>query len=168
MDLSHLLTDSSTPTTFTQANKSPTWRLVMSQEFDALQRQGTWTLVPLPTNQTALGCRWTFKTKLHSNGTVARHKARLVAQGFNQEHGLNYNETFSPVAKMPTLWLLLIVVAHNQWKVLQLDVSNTFLHGTLQETVYMRQPQGFIDKDHPNHVCHLQKAIYGLKQAPRA
>ncbi|XP_020704869.2 uncharacterized protein LOC110115833 [Dendrobium catenatum] len=158
---------SSTPSCFTQASKLLEWRLAMSEEFDALQRQGTWSLVPIPQNHTILGCKWTYRTKLKPDGTIDRYKARLVAQGFKQQYGIDYKETFSPVAKMPTIRILLTVALTKQWPVLQLDVSNAFLHGTLDEDVYMKQPPGFVDTTHPDYVCKLHKTIYGLKQAPR-
>ncbi|PKU59400.1 Retrovirus-related Pol polyprotein from transposon TNT 1-94 [Dendrobium catenatum] len=165
-DLQHSLMDS-TPTSFTQAVQSSTWRKAMSLEFDALQKQGTWMLVPFSPTQNILGCKWIFKTKLNSDGSIARHKARLVAQGFNQEFGLDFHDTFSPVAKFPTIRIFLTIAVHYNWTVLQLDVSNAFLHGKLEETVYMKQPPGFIDPQRPTHVCLLKKALYGLKQAPR-
>ncbi|PKU69888.1 Retrovirus-related Pol polyprotein from transposon TNT 1-94 [Dendrobium catenatum] len=139
----------------------------MSDEFQALQSQGTWDLVPPSADQNVLGCKWTFRTKYLADGTISRYKARLVAKGFNQEHGLDYNETFSPVAKMPTVRILLVIALHHQWKIHQLDVSNAFLHGNLTHTVHMKQPPGFLDAQHPNHVCRLKKALYGLKQYPR-
>ncbi|KAI0530726.1 hypothetical protein KFK09_000274 [Dendrobium nobile] len=111
--------------------------------------------------------KWTFRTKLHPDGTLDRYKARLVAQGFKQQCGIDYKETNSPVAKMPTIRIMLAIALHRNWSVLQLDVANAFLHGILHEEVYMKQPQGFIDEAHPNYVCKLHKTIYGLKQAPR-
>ncbi|PKU60059.1 Retrovirus-related Pol polyprotein from transposon TNT 1-94 [Dendrobium catenatum] len=157
----------SAPSSYTEASKSSEWRRAMADEFYALQTQGTWSLVPLPPNASVLGSRWTYRLKHNSDGSIAKHKARLVAQGNHQEYGLDYTETFSPVAKLPTIRILLTVALHHDWSVHQLDVANAFLHGSLEETVYMRQPQGFVDVAHPNHVCLLQKAIYGLKQAPR-
>ncbi|KAI0523110.1 hypothetical protein KFK09_005500 [Dendrobium nobile] len=117
--------------------------------------------------QTHIGCKWTFKNKLHPNGQIARHKARLVAQGCSQEFGVNYTETFSPVAKMVTIRILLTIALHNQWPVIQLDVANAFLHGDLSDEIYMKQPAGFVDPQHPQHVCKLHKSIYELKQSPR-
>ncbi|PKU87548.1 Retrovirus-related Pol polyprotein from transposon TNT 1-94 [Dendrobium catenatum] len=155
------------PTTYSDASKQAEWRQAMAEEFAALQQQGTWTLVAPPQNASILGCKWTFRNKFNSDGSVARHKARLVAQGNRQEHGLDYEETFSPVAKLPTIRVLFTVALHHGWTVQQLDVNNAFLHGTLTETVFMRQPKGFEDSMNPDYVCHLKKAIYGLKQAPR-
>ncbi|PKU71327.1 Retrovirus-related Pol polyprotein from transposon TNT 1-94 [Dendrobium catenatum] len=157
----------SAPSTYTEASKLPEWHRAMADEFFALQTQGTWSLVPPPLNSSVLGCKWTYRLKLHSDGSIAKHKARLVALGNHQEFGMDYTETFSPVAKLPTIRILLIVALHNDWQIQQLDVANAFLHGSLSETVYMRQPRGFEDTTNPTHVCQLHKAIYGLKQAPR-
>ncbi|PKU66380.1 Retrovirus-related Pol polyprotein from transposon TNT 1-94 [Dendrobium catenatum] len=154
------------PTSYSEAVKHAHWRQAMSDEFLALQRQGTWTLVS-PPKSSVLGCKWTYRTKHLADGSIAKYKARLVALGNHQEFGLDYNETFSPVAKLPTIRILLTIALHYDWQVHQLDVDNAFLHGTLTETVYMNQPKGFIDPTYPNHVCRLNKALYGLKQAPR-
>ncbi|PKU68311.1 Retrovirus-related Pol polyprotein from transposon TNT 1-94 [Dendrobium catenatum] len=155
------------PTTYKEAYKSAHWREAMAHEFFALQKQGTWQLVPPPQNEPILGSKWTYRTKLNSDGSIARYKARLVAQGNRQEHGLDYNDTFSPVAKLPTIRILFTLALFHHWPVQQLDVTNAFLHGELSETVYMRQPKGFEDASQPEHVCLLRKAIYGLKQASR-
>ncbi|PKU83192.1 Retrovirus-related Pol polyprotein from transposon TNT 1-94 [Dendrobium catenatum] len=158
---------SSDPTYYTTAMKSYHWHRAMSEEFQALQMQGTWTLVPSDPTQNVLGSKWLFRTKLHSDGTVARYKARLVAKGFHQELGVDFHETFSPVAKIQTIRIFIILALTNRWQIRQLDVSNAFLHGKLTETVFMAQPPGFTDPNYPTHVCRLNKAIYGLKQAPR-
>ncbi|XP_020685066.1 uncharacterized protein LOC110101490 [Dendrobium catenatum] len=150
LDLNHELVPAA-PTSFTQDIQYPAWRDAMSKEFQALQTQGTWILVPSTSATNVLGCKWLFKTKYHSNGTIARYKARLVAQGFKQEYGLDYIETFSPVAKFPTIRIFLTVAVTNHWPLYQLDVSNAFLHGPLLETVYMKQPPGFVDKQFPTH-----------------
>ncbi|PKU74822.1 Retrovirus-related Pol polyprotein from transposon TNT 1-94 [Dendrobium catenatum] len=155
------------PTSYSEAARSEHWRRAMSAEFQALQSQGTWDLVPPSPDQNVLGCKWTFRTKYLSDGTIARHKTCLVAKGFDQEHGLDYNETFSPVAKMPTIRILLVLALHQGWKIHQLDVSNAFLHGNLHHTIHMKQPHGFTDAIHPTYVCRLNKALYGLKQLPR-
>ncbi|PKU60934.1 Retrovirus-related Pol polyprotein from transposon TNT 1-94 [Dendrobium catenatum] len=156
-----------TPTSYNTASKHLEWRNAMASEFLALQQQGTWCLVPPPSNASILGSRWTFRKKFNEDGSIARFKARLVAQGNHQEFGLHYGETFSPVAKFPTIRILFTVALYHGWQVQQLDVSNAFLHGNLEETIFMKQPKGFEDTTYPNHVCHLQKALYGLKQAPR-
>lgn len=108
-----------------------------------------------------------FSLKYLPNGLLDRYKARLVARGFNQQYGLDYSETFSPVIKSTTVRLVLeLAVKH--WSIRQLDVNNAFLQGTLIDEIYVFQPPGFVDQDHPHHVCRFKKSLYGLKQAPRA
>lgn len=158
----------SEPSCFTKALKHEQWRLAMSQEFQALQNQGTWILVPpTPTHQ-IIGCKWIFKIKKDVSGNVSRYKARLVAKGYLQQPGVDFQDTFSPVVKLPTVRLVISLALHFNWPIHQLDVCNAFLHGHINEEIYMRQPPGFVDPAHPGYVCRLQKAIYGLRQAPRA
>ncbi|KAI5315074.1 hypothetical protein L3X38_044250 [Prunus dulcis] len=156
------------PVSYKSAIKVPVWLQAMQEEVNALHTQGTWRLVQLPANKNLVGCKWIFKIKRHSDGSIARHKARLVAKGFSQEPGLDYGETFSPVVKPTTVRLVLALAAHFNWPLRQLDVKNAFLHGILQEEVYMSQPPSFEDPSHPYLVCKLLKSLYGLKQAPRA
>lgn len=137
------------PNSFKEAMQYPEWQTAMSEEYSALVQQGTWSLVPLPENASPIGCKWIYRIKRHSDGSIARYKARLVAQGFQQTEGLDYTETFSPVVKQQTIRLVLTIAVHFGWSVRQLDVSNAFLYG-------------------PCHLCKLHKALYGLKQAPRA
>uniref|UniRef100_A0A2N9EHZ0 Reverse transcriptase Ty1/copia-type domain-containing protein n=1 Tax=Fagus sylvatica TaxID=28930 RepID=A0A2N9EHZ0_FAGSY len=156
------------PPTYTIASKFPQWREAMASEFAALQRQHTWQLVPHSSDQNVVGCRWVYKIKRNSDGSVSRYKACLVAKGFHQQAGVDFAETFSPVVKPPTVRIILSLAAQNRWSLRQLDVSNAFLHGLLKETVFMAQPLGFVNSTLPSHVCHLHKSLYGLKQAPRA
>jgi histone deacetylase 1/2 len=128
----------------------------------------TWHLVPPSSNKNLIDCKWVYRIKRRSDGTIDRYKARLVAKGFKQRYGLDYEDTFSPVVKPTTIRLLLSLVVTRGWSLRQLDVQNAFLHGLLEEEVYMRQPPGFVDPDRPSHICRLTKALYGLKQAPRA
>uniref|UniRef100_A0A2N9FVX7 Reverse transcriptase Ty1/copia-type domain-containing protein n=1 Tax=Fagus sylvatica TaxID=28930 RepID=A0A2N9FVX7_FAGSY len=167
--LSHpMQTRSKKPPSYTMASKHSKWCIAMDEEFQALQQQATWSLVPLPASKNVVGCKWVYKLKHHSDGSIARYKARLVAKGFHQQYGVDFYETFSPVIKPPTVRLILSLAVSLHWPLRQLDVKNAFLHGTLKEEVYMTQPQGYIDSTHPSYVCKLQKSIYGLKQAPRA
>ncbi|CAL2254021.1 unnamed protein product [Prunus armeniaca] len=113
--------------------------------------QGTWVLVPPPTNTNIVGSKWIYKLKRHSDGSISRYKARLVAQGFSQEAGFDYEETFSPVVRHATICIILSLAAYNHWSLCQLDVKNTFLHGELEEEIYMKQPQWFEDPHHPDY-----------------
>lgn len=156
------------PTSFTVANKSPEWRVAMAHELNALAQNNTWILVPPPPNQHVVGCKWIYKVKRKADGSIERHKARIVAKGFTQEVGIDYHETFSPVVKPTTIRVVLSLATSHQWSIRQLDVNNAFLHGDLQEQVYMAQPPGFVNSSFPSHVCLLKKELYGLKQGPRA
>jgi Reverse transcriptase (RNA-dependent DNA polymerase) len=166
--VAHQINLESEPSSFKQAMSSPNWRQAMTDELNALASNGTWILVPPPTNQRIIGCKWVYKIKRRPDGSLERYKARLVAKGYSQEPGINYVETYSPVVRATTIRLILSMAVTSNWSIKQLDVSNAFLNGDLKETVYMHQPQGFGDPHHPDHVCLLKKSLYGLKQAPRA
>ncbi|CAN0840831.1 Retrovirus-related Pol polyprotein from transposon TNT 1-94 [Linum grandiflorum] len=155
------------PTSYKQACGHPHWDTAMKEELSALEAQNTWTLVPHPTNQSVVRSRWVFTVKLKSDGSLDRYKARVVAQGFRQKFGIDYDETFAPVAKMQTVRTLLAVAASQKWPLTQLDVKNAFLHGDLKETIYMECPPGYTLGD-SSTVCLLNRSLYGLKQAPRA
>ncbi|PKI44367.1 hypothetical protein CRG98_035241, partial [Punica granatum] len=164
----HPLPESLEPTCVSQALRDSKWRLAMSEEFNALVKNHTWDLVPASKRQNIIGCKWVFRIKRNADGSINRYKARLVAKGFHQRPGLDYTETFSPVIKPTTIRVVLSLAVSSGWPIRQLDVSNAFLHGSIDEEVYMVQPPGFVDSNHPTHVCRLRKALYGLKQAPRA
>nr|KYP64927.1 Retrovirus-related Pol polyprotein from transposon TNT 1-94 [Cajanus cajan] len=156
----------SEPKNVKQALKDPKWLEAMKKEYSALLKNNTWTLVQLPPDRNAIGCKWVFRIKENSDGSVNRYKARLVAKGFLQQPGFDFNETFSPVIKPVTIRLILTLAISNHWDIHQLDVNNAFLNGSLNETVYMQQPPGFEVPD-STLVCKSNKALYGLKQAPR-
>ena len=156
------------PTSFTFANKSPEWRQAMKEEYDALVKNETFSLVPCASNTNVVDGKWVYRLKRDKNGAITRYKARFVAKGFRQQPGIDFHETFSPVVKSTTIRAVLSLAVTNNWPLRQLDVQNAFLHGNLKEKVYMKQPPGFIDPQRPNHVCLLHKSLYGLKQAPRA
>jgi hypothetical protein len=146
----------------------PSWRQAMVDEFQALIRNKTWHLIPPREDLNVIDCKWVFKLKRKADGTIDCHKARLVAKGFNQQYGIDYDETFSPVVKPATIRLLLSLAVTRGWVIRQIDIQNAFLHGYLHEDVYMHQPPGFVDSKYPNYLCKLDKSLYGLKQAPRA
>jgi histone deacetylase 1/2 len=156
------------PRTVEEALGSKHWKEAMDIEYNALLKNNTWHLVPPKKGSNIIDCKWVFKVKLKADGTLDKYKARLVAKGFKQRFGIDYEDTFSPVVKMSTIRVILSIAVSRGWSLRQLDVQNAFLHGILEEEVYMRQPPGYTDKSHPNFVCKLDKAIYGLKQAPRA
>ena len=161
----HDVTEIKEPETYEQAILDSKWITAMNTEIQALKDNQTWEEVPLPTGKKAIRCKWVYKIKLRSNGEIERYKARLVAKGYTQKPGIDYDETFSPVIKMPTLRCILALATHNNWIVSQLDINNAFLHGDLIEEVYMHMPKGIANTD--NKVCKLKKSLYGLKQASR-
>ena len=156
------------PPSFTIAKALPPWIDAMKEEFSALHRQNTWSLVPATPSMNLVGCKWVYKIKRNADGLVTQYKARLVAKGFHQQARIDYDETFSPVVKPTTVRIILTLVAQFNWPLRQLDISNAFLHGFLKEDVHMVQLPSFVDASKPAHVCKLHKSLYGLKQAPRA
>lgn len=146
----------------------PHWKAAMDDEIRALYTNDTWELTERPSNTNVIRSKWIYKTKLKEDGTIERFKARLVAQGYTQVEGIDFNETFSPVIKHTTIRLILALAVSKNWTLRQLDVQNALLHGDLKEEVYMSQPPGYIDRNFHNHVCKLKKSIYRLKQAPQA
>ncbi|PRQ17544.1 putative RNA-directed DNA polymerase [Rosa chinensis] len=158
----------SVPNKVQDALGDPKWRKAMEEEMEALQKNDTWQLVPPPQDKKAVGCRWVFTVKHNADGSVNRYKARLVAKGFTQTYGIDYDETFAPVAKMNTIRVLLSCAANLNWPLRQFDVKNAFLYGELAEEVYMSLPPGYVTASPGDFVCKLRKSLYGLKQSPRA
>ena len=143
------------------------WKEAMESEYLSLMQNDTWELVPLPEGQNIVGSKWVLKVKRNADGTVDRFKARLVAQGYTQTQGVDYNEVYAPVARYSAIRSLLALANAHNLEIHQVDVKTAFLNGNLDYDIYMSQPEGFIDKDRPNFVCKLKKSIYGLKQSAR-
>lgn len=156
------------PVNITEALKHTGWTKAVNEEILALEKNHTWRLTELPPEKKAVGCRWIFTVKHKADGSIERLKARLVAKGYTQSYGIDYQETFAPVAKLNTVRILLSLAVNCDWDLHQLDVKNAFLNGDLEEEVYMEIPPGFETTQNSNKVCRLQKALYGLKQSPRA
>ena len=132
----------------------------------AIEENETWELVDLPTGCHPISLKWVYKVKRHERGAIVKHKARLVARGFVQREGIDFEEVFAPVARMELVHLLLALAAAKDWCVHHLDVKSAFLNGELAETVFVRQPLGFVVKEEEHRVLRLCKALYGLRQAP--
>ena len=140
----------------------------MQEELNQFERNQVWELVPRPKDQTIIGTKWVFRNKVDDHGTIVRNKVRLVAKGYNQEEGIDYDETYAPVARLESIRMLLAFACYKNFMLYQMDVKSAFLNGFIMEEVYVEQPQGFLNKAYPNFVFKLKKVLYGLKQAPRA
>ena len=159
----------SIPSNVQDALADPKWKQAMNEELEALQKNETWDVVPMPPGKKTVGCRWVFAVKLKADGSIDRYKARLVAKGYTQRYGIDYRETFAPVAKINTVRILIALAARHDWPLHQFDVKNAFLNGTLEEEVYMDTPPGINCRPcDVGKVCRLKKSLYGLKQSPRA
>ena len=156
------------PTIFEEASNDKFWVKAMEEELDQIQKNETWELVPRPKNKNVIGTKWVFRNKLNEEGHVTRNKARLVCKGYAQVEGIDFEDNFSPVARMEAIRMILAYACSKEIKVYQMDVKSAFLNGELEEEVYIEQPEGFQMLDKKGYVCRLKKALYGLKQAHRA
>ncbi|CAL8152291.1 unnamed protein product [Prunus armeniaca] len=154
--------------TFEEAIKDASWQKTMETELEMIEKNDTWELVKRPSDKPIVGVKWIYKVKLNLDGSVQKNKARLVAKGYTQKPGIDFNETFAPVARLDTVRTLIALVAQKRWKLFQLDVKLAFLNGVLHEGVYVDQPPGFVIKNKDDRFYRLKKALYSLKQAPRA
>ncbi|KAL2237379.1 UNVERIFIED_CONTAM: Retrovirus-related Pol polyprotein from transposon RE1 [Sesamum indicum] len=153
------------PKNYAQAKDIPEWQRAMEVELAALEENDTWLVTDLPPNKKAIGCKWVYKVKLKQDGSVDRYKARLVAKGYNQIEGIDYFERFSPVAKAVTVRLFVALASAFGWTLHQIDINNAFLHGYLDEDIYMLPPDGYSVPT--GQVCKLKRSLYGLKQTSR-
>ncbi|KAK1558179.1 hypothetical protein QYE76_027154, partial [Lolium multiflorum] len=159
------------PATYEEAMMSPDsnkWQEAMKSEMGSMYDNKVWTLVELPDSRKAVENKWIFKRKTDADGNITVYKARLVAKGFRQIQGVDYDETFSPVAKLKSVRILLAIAAFFDYEIWQMDVKTAFLNGDIEEELYMVQPKGFVDPKNADKVCKLQRSIYGLKQASRS
>ena len=140
----------------------------MQEELNQFERNEVWELVPRPNDESVIGTKCVYMNKMDENGIIIRKKARLVAQGYNQQEGIDYEETFAPVARLEAIRMLLAFACHKNFILYQMDVKSVFSNGFINEEVYVEQPPGFGSFNFPNHVFKLKKELYGLKQAPRA
>jgi hypothetical protein len=134
-----------------EVSKNKEWRKTIEEEIQALKQNEIWDLVPRPKNVQPISCKWVYKLKIKPDGPIDSYKTRLVARGFSQNYGLDYDKMFSPVAKITTVRILFALAAIKSWKLLQMDVKNAFLYGELNRNIYMQQPQGFENKAHPKY-----------------
>jgi hypothetical protein len=148
------------------ALRDPDWVMSMQEELNNFTRNGVWYLVPRP-NQNVVGTKWVFRNKQDEHGVVTRNKARLVAKGYSQVEGLDFDETYAPIARLESIRILLAYATYHGFKLYQMDLKRAFLNRPIKEEVYVEQTPGFEDSEYRNHVYKLSKALYGLKQAPR-
>ncbi|GKA72179.1 retrovirus-related pol polyprotein from transposon TNT 1-94 [Tanacetum coccineum] len=156
------------PKNFKHAMTEPSWIDAMQEEIHEFRRLRVWELVSCPDKVMLIKLKWIHKVKTDEFGEVLKNKARLVAQGFRQEEGIDFEESFAPVARIEAIRIFIANEANKNMKIFQMDVKTTFLNGKLKEKVYISQLEGFVDQDNPSHVYKLKKALYGLKQAPHA
>lgn len=165
-----LVVTSQEPLSYKEAMRSDEaheWKLAMDRKIESLRALGVWELTVVPPDRKAVGCKWVYKRKFDAQGKLLKYKARLVDKGFTQQIGIDYNETYAPVMKLESLKVLLATVAQEDWELHQVDVKTAYLYGELEETIYMQQPEGYIQEGDEDKVCHLLKGLYGLKQSGR-
>ena len=162
-----IVNDPLTRTEALNSSTAPQWAAAMQSEYDSLINAKTYTLIPRPPHCRPIDCKWVLKTKRNAQGVLIKHKARLVARGYAQRYGVDYEETYAPVCRQGSIRMLCALAAQHDWEIHQMDVVSAFLNGVLEETVYMEQPEGFVIPGKEDWVCKLSKSLYGLKQAGR-
>lgn len=156
------------PSCYEDASTNEVWVQELQQEMNSIHGNGTWELTKLQHNRKNIGTKWVYKTKHHSDGSIERHKGRLVAKGFTQRYFIYYGETFAPLACQEIIMMSISLVAQNKWRIHHMDVKSAFLNGCLEEETYVEQPQGFVVQGKGHPVYKMKQTFYGLKQAPRA
>ncbi|GKA35078.1 retrovirus-related pol polyprotein from transposon TNT 1-94 [Tanacetum coccineum] len=150
------------------AMKSKKWRQVMKEEIKSIENSDTWQLMTLQKGQKDIGVRWVYMAKKNTKGEVEKYKATLVAKGYKQKHGIDFEEVFALVARLETIRIIIAIAAQYRWKIYQMDMKSAFLNGLLKEEVYVEKPEGYVAKAQEGKMLRLKKVLYGLKQAPRA
>jgi hypothetical protein len=158
---------SSKPFMVEYALRDPDWVVAMQEELNNFKHNEVWSLVERP-KQNVVGTKWVFRTKQDEHGVVTRNKASLVAKGYSQVEGLDFDETFGPVARLELIGILLAYSTHNGFKLYEMDIKSVFFNGPIKQEEYVEQPPSFESEEYPNHVYKLHKVLYGLKQALRA
>jgi transposase InsO family protein len=158
----------SEPSSYEEAASQQVWREGMVEEYVSIMENDVWEVVPRPEGKSVVTSRWLYKIKHAADGSIEKYKARFVARGFSQVEGVDYDETFAPVARYSSIRSVVSIAAEMGWKIHQMDVKTAFLNGVLDQEVYVEQPLGFVVHERETHVCRLKRALYGLKQAPRA
>jgi hypothetical protein len=156
------------PTLVNEAIKSKDWIKSINKELDQIEKNQTWELVPRPNDKNVIGTKWIFKNKLNENGEIIKNKVRLVCKGYSQVEGIDFEDTFAPVARLEAIIMFLAFACFRNFKIYQMDFNSAFLNGTLEEEVYIEQTEGFMLSENQDYVCKLKKTMYGLKQAHRA
>jgi hypothetical protein len=156
------------PTCFEEGIQKKEWADAMTEEYQSIINNDVWEIVPRPKSKDVVSSKWLFKIKHIDDGSIEKYKERFVARGFSQKEGIDYEETFAPVARYTSIRTIIALAAKMKWKLHQMDVKTAFLNDVIEEEVYIEQPQGFEVEDRKSHVCKLKKALYRLKKAPRA
>jgi Reverse transcriptase (RNA-dependent DNA polymerase) len=156
------------PTNFNEAAIDKNWNCAMVEEIESIQENKTWSLVESIKGQKVIGLKWVFKLKKDSERRIVKYKARLVAKGYVQQYGIDFEEVFTPVARMEMVRMIMVLAVQEGWLLHHMDVKSAFLNGELKEEVYVTQPPGFEIQGQEHKILKLHKALYGLKQAPRA
>jgi hypothetical protein len=146
------------PSYYEEASSQPVWRDAMMEEYQSIMKNDVWDIVPRPEGKSVVTSKWIYKIKHTADGSIERHKVRFVARGFSQVEGIDYEETFSLVARYTSIWTIISLATSMGWRLHQMDVKTTFLNGEIEEEVYIEQPDGFVIHEKESHVCRLKKA----------
>eukprot|EP00253_Pinus_taeda_P002861 PITA_02861 len=156
------------PSSYEEAKEYEEWRDATNEEYNSIMKNDRWKFTEFPKNKVPIGCNSLYKSKFNVDGIIDKHKSRLIAKGYSQNEGIDYEDTFAPVAKLNTIRIMITLATKYNWKMHQLNVEYVFLKCELKEESYLVQPEGFVKQGEEHLVCKLKKDLYGLKQAPRS